>query len=310
MAVTSNAPAGRQTAYPSSGYIEWGAVFAGGAMAAAISFVLLTFGSAIGFSMTSPWEGSGVSAKTAGGLAVFWTVAQQIGALLIGGYVAGRMRSHWTDASVDEVEFRDGLHGGLVWAIGVIIGAALVLSTVGSIARTGADIAGKAASAVAANADPLAYQIDTLLRPATGPAAPAGPAAGAPPSANPQTSPAAANNSDPRAEMTRIFARSVTTGTLTDNDRTYLTGLIAQRAGISQQEAEQRVRNAYAEATRVAKETAEKARRTAMLAGFVTAASLLLSLAAAWWAAVRGGHHRDHAIPARFFGAHAGMRRS
>ena len=308
MAVTSNAPVGRQTAYPSTGYIEWGAVFAGGAMAAAISFVLLTFGSAIGFSMTSPWEDSGISAKTAGGLAVFWTVAQQIGALLIGGYVAGRMRSQWADTSVDNVEFRDGLHGGLVWAIGVIIGAALVLSTVGSIARSGADIAGKAASAVAANADPLAYQIDTLLRPATGPAAPTGPAAAAPPSAPPQTAPAG-NNSDPRAEMTRIFARSVTAGTLTENDRAYLTSLIAQRAGISQQEAEQRVRNTYAEATRVAKETAEKVRRTAMLAGFVTAASLLLSLAAAWWAAVRGGHHRDHSIPARLFGAQAGMRR-
>ena len=309
MAVTSNTPAGRQAMYPTTGYIEWGAVVAGGAMAAAISFVLLTFGAAIGFSMTSPWEGSGVSAKTAGGLAVFWTVAQQIGALLIGGYVAGRMRSQWVDTSADNVEFRDGLHGGLVWAIGVIIGAALVLSTVGSIARTGADVVGKAASAVAANADPLAYQIDTLLRPATGPAAPTGPATAAPPT-GPQASPATANNTDPRTEMTRIFARSVTTGTLTDNDRTYLTGLIAQRAGISQQEADQRVRNAYAEASRVSKETAEKARRTAMLAGFVTAASLLLSLAAAWWAAIRGGHHRDHSIPARFFGAQGSMKRA
>ena len=61
---------------------------------------------------------------------------------------------------------------------------------------------------------------------------------------------------------------------------------------------------------RVAKETAEKARRTAMLAGFVTAASLLLSLAAAWWAAIRGGHHRDHSIPARLFGAQGSMRRA
>ena len=27
---------------------------------------------------------------------------------------------------------------------------------------------------------------------------------------------------------------------------------------------------------------------------------LILSLGAAWWAAMRGGNHRDHSIPARF----------
>ena len=44
----------------------------------------------------------------------------------------------------------------------------------------------------------------------------------------------------------------------------------------------------------------EKARRAAILTGFVTAAGLLLSLAAGWWAAMRGGHHRDTSVPARF----------
>jgi hypothetical protein len=42
-----------------------------------------------------------------------WALAQQIGSLMAGGYVAGCMRSRWHEAG-DEREFRDGLHGGLV----------------------------------------------------------------------------------------------------------------------------------------------------------------------------------------------------
>ena len=38
----------------------------------------------------------------------------------------------------------------------------------------------------------------------------------------------------------------------------------------------------------------------AILTGFVTAAGLIVSLGAAWWAAVKGGDHRDHSVPARF----------
>src|SRR6185295_20278408 len=89
-------------------FVEWGAVFAGAVLAAAISFVLLTFGTAIGLSATSPWPNSGLSAKVIASLAVFWAMAQQIGAIMIGGYVAGRMRSRWHESG-HESEFRDGL---------------------------------------------------------------------------------------------------------------------------------------------------------------------------------------------------------
>ena len=79
-------------------------------------------------------------------------------------------------------------------------------------------------------------------------------------------------------------------------DRAYLAQLVSQRTGMSQQEAERRVD----EAVTAAREAADKARRAGILTGFVTAASLVLSLGAAWWAAMRGGDHRDHSIPARF----------
>jgi hypothetical protein len=63
-----------------------------------------------------------------------------------------------------------------------------------------------------------------------------------------------------------------------------------------QQEAERRVD----EAVNAARAAADKARRAAILTGFVTAAGLILSLGAGWWAALRGGNHRDTSVPARF----------
>jgi hypothetical protein len=278
-------------------FVEWGAVLASGAMAAAISFVLLTFGTAIGLSFVSPWANAGASTKIIASLAVFWTMAQQIGAAMVGGYIAGRMRSRWGETA-DEVEFRDGLHGGLVWAVGVIISAALLLSAAGAVARTGTEVAGRVASSAAANADPLTYQADVLLRTggARGAATP-GAAQPAPTGAQVPSS----QNADQRAEIVRILAKSVAAGGLSEADRSYLAATVAQRTGLPQPEAEKRVNEAYAEASRAAREAADKVRRAAIFTGFVTAAGLLVALGAAWWAAQRGAHHRDNSIPARFF---------
>jgi hypothetical protein len=83
---------------------------------------------------------------------------------------------------------------------------------------------------------------------------------------------------------------------LSEPNRTYLAQLVAQRAGISQEEALKRVD----EALNGARQAADKARRAAILTGLVTAIALLVSFAAAWWAAMKGGEHRDNAVPARF----------
>jgi hypothetical protein len=289
-------PVARTEAPAGLSFVEWPAVFAGAVLAAALSFVLLTFGAAIGLSTTSPWPTSGLSAGTVASLAIFWAISQQIGSLLVGGYVAGRMRARWHETG-HESDFRDGLHGGLVWAVGVLISALLVFATAGLAARSGAEIAGKAAASAAATSDPMDAVIDTMVRPAVTPqgAAAAPPAAPAPPAARPRTAGAPAGD-DNRAEMSRILAAAVARGGVTADNRTYLAQLIAQRAGISQQEAERRVDDAVT----AARAAADKARRAAVLTGFVTAAGLILSLGAAWWAAVKGGDHRDRSIPARF----------
>jgi hypothetical protein len=279
-------------------FVEWGAVFAGAVLAAALSFVLLAFGTAIGLSATSPWPNSGLSAKVIASLAVFWAIAQQIGAFMAGGYVAGRMRARWHEAAQHEVEFRDGLHGGLVWAVGILIGAALFMATAGAAARTGVEVAGKAVTSMAAGAgDPMDAVLDTMLRPqaiaqASPPPASASPGSGT----RPRSASGPQPGDDVRAEMSRILAASVASGSLSESSRTYLSQLIAQRAGVSQQEAEKRVNDALTGA----RQAADKARRAAVVTGFVTAAGLILSLGAAWWAALKGGQHRDNSVPATF----------
>jgi uncharacterized tellurite resistance protein B-like protein len=272
------------------GYIEWGPIVGGALLAAALSFVLLTFGTAIGLSATSPWPNVGLSGKVIASLAIFWVLAQQIGAFLAGGYIAGRMRTRWAETPQSEAEFRDGLHGGLVWALGIVIGAALFIATAGAVARTGAEVAGKAAvSAVSSTTNPMDALLDTLLRPAAQqPAAAGAPAA---PGARAAASPEAA-----RATIGRLLVRSVASGSVSNDDRSYLAQLVSQQTGLSQQEAEARVNAAF----NAGREAADKARRAAILTGLVTAISLIVSFGAAWWAALKGGQHRDNAIPARF----------
>jgi hypothetical protein len=284
------------SAVEAKGFVEWSAVLAGAVLAVALSFVLLTFGTAIGLSATSPWPNSGLSAKVVASLAIFWAMTQQIGAFMVGGYVAGRMRSRWGELSGHEIEFRDGLHGGLVWAVGVVVGAMLLLSTAGAVAKGGVQVAGQITAAGAISSDPLDAVVDSVLRPTTVAQTSAPPAATPPGSAR-ASAVALSSRDDLRAEVARLLSASVNgRSTFSNQDRAYLVQVVAQRTGLPPQEAERRV----GEAITAAREAADKTRRAAILTGFVTAASLVLSLGAAWWAALKGGQHRDQSVPARF----------
>jgi hypothetical protein len=123
--------------------------------------------------------------------------------------------------------------------------------------------------------------LDTMLRPAADAS---------------KRAPAPAITEDPRPQVARLLTSAVSSGSLSEPNRTYLAQLVAQRAGLSQEEAAKRVD----EAITGARQAADKARRAAILTGLVTAISLMVSLAAAWWAAMKGGEHRDNAVPARF----------
>ncbi|MET0544058.1 MAG: hypothetical protein ABWZ88_20130, partial [Variovorax sp.] len=90
----------------SASAVSWGAIFAGAAGAAALSLLLLMLGVGLGLSSMSPWANQGAGAAALGISTVLWLTFTQLAASGMGGYLAGRLRSRWTAAQVDEVYFR------------------------------------------------------------------------------------------------------------------------------------------------------------------------------------------------------------
>ena len=105
-----------------------------------------TLGGGPGLSSVSPWAQADVGATTLGVSTIAWLTLTQLLASGMGGYLAGRLRTKWTEVHPDEVYFRDTAHGFLAWAVASLATAALLSSVVGSIVGGGI----QAASTVAA----------------------------------------------------------------------------------------------------------------------------------------------------------------
>lgn len=308
------------SAAPPASAVSWAAILAGAAAAAALSLILLILGTGLGLSSVSPWAQRGVAASTFGITAVLWLTFTQLAASGIGGYIAGRLRTRWADVQRDEVYFRDTAHGFLAWAVASLATAALLTSAVGSIVgsgvQAGAAVAGGAATTAVAAAGaagaaaseggarssgegPLDYAVDSLFRtgspaPAANASDPAAPTAAAAPTAGPDAGPAR------NREVVRIFANSLRTGALPQEDARYVGQLIAQRTGLPQAEAERRVTDAYAtvqtkarEAEVAAREAADKARKASAYGSLWLFISLLVGAFIASLAATWGGRQRD-----------------
>ncbi len=250
-------------------YIHWGPIIAGAIAAAAVSFVLNGFAASVGLAVASP---SPTWRDTSAGLTVLsgvWILVTTVGAFALGGYLAGRVRSSWS-TTPDEVEFRDGTHGLLVWALGVMIGAALLWGT--ASAFTAASMSG-AQSARTQTSEPafLAYELDRLFR-----------------------SERRAEPADPeiRGEAGRILLTGIGRRDILANDRAALVRMVAARTNLAPPEADQRVTQVIEQA----RQANRQARISAIILGFSIAASLAAGAVAAWLAAGIGGKHRDQAI--------------
>ena len=259
-------------------YVDWAAILAGAALAAAISLVLLSFGSAIGLGITSPLPGEGVSFFWFAIAAGLWLLWVQVSSFMAGGYLAGRLRRRVGDATEDEVDMRDGSHGLMVWAVGTLVGAVMLASGIMGAAQTAGQAAGAAATMAAEEgSDAFAgYLGDTLFR-----------------AEQPATSQAAQRT---REEVGRIIGQSVANGELADDDRAYLVQVVAAQTGLEPEAVEARVDGAEAQIVAMrdeALEAADRARQIGVLAAFLVAASLLVSAAGAYFAAGVGGRHRD-----------------
>ena len=147
-----------------SSYVEWAPITAGAVSAAAISFVLLTFGSAIGLTAISPWSSSSLPAWLIAIVGALWLLLTQAGSYALGGYLAGRLRAPVGDSLPAERYFRDGAHGFFVWALGVVITAVVVDWTAGAVLKSGIDAGATVASGAAQGAGTAASLLPPQIR--------------------------------------------------------------------------------------------------------------------------------------------------
>jgi hypothetical protein len=253
-------------------FLQWTPVVAGAFVAAAISVVLIAFGAAIGLSVISSsptWRDASPALAVASGLYLLLTALVSFG---FGGYMAGRLRERWTtSAHTDVVEFRDGTHGLLAWAIAVVLAGLVAAASAASVASKTAQTA---TSPETTTGEPLiAYELDRLFRA--------------------ERRPAGGDLTYSRAEAGRILLNASGRQGITPDDRAYLVRLVASHTGIAQPDAERRVGDAIDGATTAVK----KARRSAVVLGFSTAVSLLVGAAAAWYTSCVGGRYRDGVAP-------------
>jgi hypothetical protein len=277
-----------------------------------LSLILVFLGVGLGLSSVSPWHHDGVSAATFGLSTILWLTLTQLIAFAMGGYLAGRLRTKWTEVPRDEVYFRDTAHGFLSWAVASLATAALMASVIGSIVgggvQAGASVVGGVASATAAvggvaasgkmtsgaEGGSMAYFVDSLFRrdasaattDSTGSAMPA--------------NVSGSTTTTDALEVGRIFANVRLSDPLPPEDIRYVGQLVAQRTGLSQQDAEKRVSGTYARAQATvrdaevaAREVADKARKASAYGALWLFVSLLIGAFVASLAATFGGRQRD-----------------
>lgn len=268
---------------PVRSYVDWPAIIAGVVTAWAITSVLATFGSGIGLTMTgAPWDPN-MSAGWFFAAGALWFVWVQVSSVMAGGYLAGRLRHRFNDGTEHEVEMRDGAHGLLVWGVSVLVSAVLALGAVsGGITALTKNVPTVSGSTLGAG--PIDSTVERLFRPAVA----------SDPSAVRVLSPAA--SAAARSDVGQIVLMAVPGGDISDTDKTYITGLVAVHTGLPVAEARARVDGPLAASVSELQRTAEKARKTGIIAAFLTAATLLISGLAGWWAAGVGGRHRDQNV--------------
>lgn len=229
--------------------VSWGAIIAGALVAVAVGVMLNVLGAAIGASTVDAAARDTPDATTLGIGAGVWLLVSNLIGLAAGGYTAARLSgtSDGTDAT---------LHGLGVWATAFLVSAVLLGNLVAGTASTAmsgassllggvASGAGSAVSSVAEQANPQAI-IDRARMAMTGP-----------------SDPARMNTEQRAAEITSLIGRRVANGSFSNDERQRLNTLVAAEAGVTPQEADQRVKAYEADAQRTAREAEERARRAA-----------------------------------------------
>ena len=261
--------------------VSWGAMAAGAAAAASLSLILLILGVGLGLSSVSPWARDGVSAATFGVSTILWLTLTQL--------LASAVASLATAALLTSV-ISSILSGG----------AQIGPTMIGGVASTAGSTLGGAAApprlAQGSEAGPMGYFIDSLFRRDPVAATPVAGSAVTPSGVNASERTAGAEV----AEVGRIFMNASRSQPLPPDDVRHVGQIVAQRTGLSQQDAEKRVTAVYVKAQATARDAETAARNAADVARKASAysalwlvVSLLLGAFVASLSATFGGHRRD-----------------
>jgi hypothetical protein len=268
---TRAAPVVERTSLGLTG-LQWTPIIAGAMAAAALAFVLHSFALAVGLSLSSTaptWRDASFALVFLSGLYIILAALASYG---FGAYVAARLRARLGPATPEDLDFGDGMHGLIVWALATLLAAVLALATLQALPRLAAPTGASAGPATSVGSENLiAYDLDRLFRGTRAPAA---------------------DMSYIRSEAGRILLTTASHTGMSADDRTYLIRLAASTTGLSPADAERRVTEVAANA----KADIDRARRSAVLLGFMTGAAALLGAAAAWFAAAAGGRHREGVV--------------
>ena len=150
-------------------FFQWSSIFGGALVAAGCFFVTSAFATAVGLAVSSAsptWRDTSVGLVVLSGA---WIVLTAIGSFALGGYIAGRTRLTW-QTSADDIHFRDGIYGLIVWALAIVLGVALAWASASTVTPIKPAVT---TSETAGSTEPsfLTYEIDRLLRSDARPAA-------------------------------------------------------------------------------------------------------------------------------------------
>ena len=204
--------------------LQWRSIIAGAVCASALAYVLHAFAGAIGLSLslTAPtWRDASWALVLLSGLYILLVA---LASYSFGAYIAARLRAPVTSAA-DSTEFRDGMHGLVVWARATLLTVLIVLATAQVASRLVAPSGAPSTSAAGENL--LAYDLDRLFRSDRRPQG------------------AESNMNYTRTEAGRILLSASSHRGMQADDRTYLVRLVTAMTGLAPAEAQCRVNQCH-----------------------------------------------------------------
>jgi hypothetical protein len=248
-------------------HIEWSAIFAGAIGAAGVSFALHAFAVGIGLAVASTaptWRDSSAALWFLSGLYLLFVA---LAAFAFGGYIAGRLRAP-LGGETREVEFVDGMHGLITWALAIVFTAILALGLAAAASPAAAPGGGNAGAAQSvAGENIIASELDELFwsdRPIP-------------------------NLTYRRAEAARILLKSSSHNGVPQRDREYLAAVVSAETQSPPDAARDRVDREIA----ASRDELHRARSAGVLQAFFIAAALFVGAAVAWFSACEGGRERE-----------------